>query len=142
MVARVPLEAYPNRYKPGKEKTGGRQPGSTNRTTRILKEAIILAAEQVGFNNRGKDGLEGYLRRIAIRYPEEYCALLAKVLPLQITGANDGPLRVSYSKEEAVDYLVGKGIPIEGVFDRPAEIFLPAPKTNGHAHVNGNGIEK
>lgn len=71
-----------------------RAKGTLNRTTRVLKEAILLAAEQVGWDGKGKDGLTGYLRKIAMTDTKSFCALLAKVLPLQISGPNGGPVRV------------------------------------------------
>ena len=55
----------PTIFQPGHEKTGGRQPGVRNRTTRILKEAIIMAAELEGGDGHGKDRLVGFLRRVA-----------------------------------------------------------------------------
>lgn len=43
-------------------------------------EAIILAAEQVGEDGAGRDGLVGYLRGIARRYPKSYVALIRRML--------------------------------------------------------------
>src|SRR5438552_1550392 len=37
------------------DKRAGRRKGALNKTTRILKEAILLAAEAVGQDGRGKD---------------------------------------------------------------------------------------
>jgi hypothetical protein len=50
--------------KPG-ERRGGRKKGTPNKTTAVLKEAILLAAEQTGEDGKGKDGLVGYLRHVA-----------------------------------------------------------------------------
>ena len=62
----------------------GRQAGVPNKTTRALKEAILLAAEQVGENGKGSDGLTGYLRRVAKSDVKAFAALLGRVLPLQV----------------------------------------------------------
>jgi hypothetical protein len=68
----------------------GRPPGTPNRTTVLLKEALLLAAEQAG----GKEGMVGYLKRQAIENPGPFLAQLGKVLPLQITGADGGPVLI------------------------------------------------
>jgi hypothetical protein len=145
MVERVRLE--PKRSsKPGTFKKGtprpagaGRQPGQPNRTTRILKEAILEAAALVGQDKRGKDGLIGYMKRIAIAYPEEFCALLGKVLPMQLTGLDDGPVKMELTAIELKQKMIERGLPISGVFDGPAEILLPAKVVNGNGHANGHG---
>ncbi len=67
----------------------GRPKGSPNRTTRVLKDAILFAAELAG----GEDGLDGYLKKQAIDYPVAFMGLLGKVLPLQLTGADGGPIQ-------------------------------------------------
>jgi hypothetical protein len=76
--------------KPG-ERRGGRQKGTTNKTTALLKDAILEAASLAG----GKDGLVGYLLTQATTNPGPYLSLLGKVLPLQLTGANGGPLEIA-----------------------------------------------
>src|SRR6516164_2482006 len=64
---------------------GHSRKGVPNKTTRILKEAILLAAEQVGEKDRGgKDGLTGYLRYLAREEPRAFSNLLQRVLPLQV----------------------------------------------------------
>ena len=74
-----------------KPKRGGRKKGTLNKTTAVLKEAILIAAEAAG----GKDGLVGYLKKQAIVSPASFLALLGKVLPLQVTGADGGPIKVA-----------------------------------------------
>ena len=72
----------------------GRRKGTPNKTTATLKEAILLAAEETGFDGQGQEGLKGYLKRVAAEDVKAFSALLGKVLPLQLTGEGDGPLQV------------------------------------------------
>lgn len=73
------------------KKTGGRSKGTPNRTTALLKDAILKAADDAG----GKDGLVGYLTQQAIANPGPFMSLLGKVLPMQVTGADGGPIKVT-----------------------------------------------
>jgi hypothetical protein len=85
----------------GKPKVGdgtpgpGRPPGKANKTTALLKDAILLAAEAVGEDGAGKGGLTGYLGLLARSEPKAFAALLGRVLPLQITGEGDDPLALA-----------------------------------------------
>ena len=72
-----------------RQKTGGRKKGTPNKTTRALKEAILLAAEQHGEDDKGKGGLPGYLRKVAREDVKAFSGLLGKVLPLQVAGPDD-----------------------------------------------------
>lgn len=75
--------------KKGEKRRGGRVKGQPNKTTRLLKEAVILAAEQVGADGKGKDGLVGYLRHLAAAEPKAFVQLLARILPLQVHSTFD-----------------------------------------------------
>ena len=68
----------------------GRAKGTPNKTTALLKDAILKAAEAAG----GDDGLVGYLQAQAAANPGPFMALLGKVLPMQIAGDPDNPLRM------------------------------------------------
>ena len=70
----------------------GRPKGVPNKTTTKLKEAILAAAESVGYDGDGKDGMQGYLERVAKEDMKAFTGLLGKVLPMQVTGADDEPL--------------------------------------------------
>lgn len=59
-----------------------------NKTTALLKDAILRAAAEAG----GGDMVE-YLTVQARTNPGPFMALLGKVLPMQVTGADDGPIR-------------------------------------------------
>lgn len=60
----------------------GRPKGSVNKTTALLKDAILLAAT----NADEKGGLVGYLTTQAKENPGPFLTLLGKVLPMQVTG--------------------------------------------------------
>jgi hypothetical protein len=65
----------------------GRPKGSLNKTTALLKDAILKAAEDAG------DGdMVAYLTQQAKENPGPFMALLGKVLPMQIAGDAENPL--------------------------------------------------
>lgn len=72
----------------------GRPKGVPNKTTTLLKDALLQAAANAG----GKDGLVGYLQTQATANPQSFLPLLGKVLPMQITGSEGGPLQVIINK--------------------------------------------
>jgi hypothetical protein len=65
----------------GRPKTGGRQKGTLNKTSALLKEAILEAADTAG----GSEGLVGYLRVQARENPVAFMGLLGKLVPSQIS---------------------------------------------------------
>lgn len=67
-------------------KTGGRTKGTPNKMTVAVKSAIMNAFEKVG----GED----YLVTVAKDDPRTFCTLLGKVLPMEVTGDEGGPLQV------------------------------------------------
>ena len=69
----------------------GRPKGAVNKTTALLKDAILTAATDAG-NKTGEDGLVSYLTLQAEENPVAFMGLLGKVLPLQIAGDPDQPL--------------------------------------------------
>ena len=83
--------------KPSKEQTAaekklppnagkGRKAGTPNKTTAALKDAILKAAELSGSDGKGKNGLVGYLRRVADEDVKAFSGLLGKVLPMTVQG--------------------------------------------------------
>lgn len=73
----------------------GRPKGALNKTTTALKDAILLAAADVGEDGDGRGGLRGYLRAVAKDDKKAYSGLLGRVLPLQIAGDPDNPVKTS-----------------------------------------------
>lgn len=66
----------------------GRKKGTPNKTTKLLKEAILKAAE-----NAGDGDMVEYLTQQARTNPGPFMALLGKVLPMQIAGDPENPLQ-------------------------------------------------
>jgi hypothetical protein len=65
----------------------GRPPGSLNRVTVALKEAILAAGEAAG----GEGGLTAYLTRLAVENSSAYAGLLSKILPSTLAASeSDG----------------------------------------------------
>lgn len=73
--------------KPG-ERRGGRAKGTPNKVTKELKEMVLQALDQAG-------GVT-YLTQQARDNPGPFLTLLGKVLPLQVTGKDGGPVQVSF----------------------------------------------
>jgi hypothetical protein len=83
-----------------RKKTGGRKKGTPNKTTALLKDAILRAAE-----NAGKDeGMVGYLTAQAVLNPGPFMALLGKVLPMQVTGEEGGALQIVVKQFTLADH--------------------------------------
>jgi len=62
----------------------GRPRGMKNKTTKMLKDALLAAAAKAG----GKAGMIGYLAEQAEKNPGPFMSLLGKVLPLQVANAD------------------------------------------------------
>ena len=76
----------------GQVKTGGRTRGTPNKTTALLKDAVLKAAAAAGVKksrDKKHTGLERYLIWLAIEHPATFGSLLSKVLPMQTGGTSD-----------------------------------------------------
>ena len=95
---------------------GGRTNGAINKHTRILKDALMLAAEIEGMDGHGKGKLVGFLRRVAQEDMRAFCALLGRVIPLQAiesrleTTAPDAPYK---TLDEFKRELASRGFSID-----------------------------
>lgn len=70
----------------GQGKAGpGRPKGMPNKTTALLKDAVLQAATNAG----GKAGMVGYLQTQAIENPTAFLSLLGKTMPLQVQGGGE-----------------------------------------------------
>jgi hypothetical protein len=91
---------YPNLKPIQKGERRGRKAGVPNKMPPFLKDAVLEAASHLGFDGKGKDGLVGYLQRLALSYPESFAALLGRVLPLQARASVGVPEKVTYRTAE------------------------------------------
>lgn len=99
----------------GRSKTGGRRAGTPNKSTRMLKEAVLLAAEAAG-NKKGRGGVVSYLTWGAKNQPASFMALLARILPLQIEAKQTSHTEVIYrSVADIRQELLRRGISAEAL---------------------------
>lgn len=81
----------------GKGKPGpGRPKGVPNKTTALLKDAILKAATEAGNGD-----MVAYLKLQAEKNPGPFMSLLGKVLPMQVTGV-DGDAIQTVTRVELV----------------------------------------
>ena len=85
-------------FEPGDPKLGGRQKGTPNKSTQLLKDAILEAAAGAGGGS-----IAAYLQEQAKANPGPFLALLGKVLPLQIKGDAKNPLIITAVTHRIVD---------------------------------------
>lgn len=94
----------------------GAKRGVPQKMTLLLKDAIVKAAEIVGNNGRGRDGLVGYLARLAVKEPKSFAGLLGRVLPYHITARTDN-YHIYGTREEVINALHDRGLPIDAIFE-------------------------
>jgi hypothetical protein len=69
----------------GAPKTGGRKKGVPNKLTTDVRNAINEAFDRAG-------GID-YLVNLATSDPRTFCTLLGKIVPTQIAGDEDAPIK-------------------------------------------------
>lgn len=67
----------------------GRPKGATNKNSKLLKDAILLAAELEG-NKFGERGMVSFLQKHAEENPVAFLSLMGRVLPLQVNAEIQG----------------------------------------------------
>jgi hypothetical protein len=112
------------------ERIGGRKAGTPNKSTKILKDALLDAATELGFpeevtlldddgrptgvikmTKTGIDGLQGYLEWLGLNNPRTFAVLLGRVLPTQLNIKTTSSLKVTYkTAAEARQALEERGI--------------------------------
>ena len=77
----------------------GRVKGSLNKTTKTAKEAIALAAEKLG----GADRLVAWAQEEPQNERVFWGTIYPKLLPLQVTGGDGGPVQIAEIRRVVVD---------------------------------------
>ena len=85
MVKKTPENSGEKRLFAGKPGPG-RPKGCVNKSTAMLKDAVLQAAQEAG----GEGGMVGYLTRQASENPAAFMSLLGKILPTQVEGSGEG----------------------------------------------------
>jgi hypothetical protein len=126
----------------------GRRAGSANKTTSLLKEAVLLAAELEGDISlqhlkktalyaeseeeaAKRGGLVGYLRFLARKHPQAFTTLLGKVLPLQVR-VEARTETICRTVNEVRQELERRGIPLEAVAALLIESHKAEPEEDGN----------
>jgi hypothetical protein len=65
----------------------GKPKGAVNKTTKALREMILLALSEAG-------GVDYLVRQAKKKNPAPFMALLGKVLPMQVTGDHKAPVQI------------------------------------------------
>jgi uncharacterized protein (UPF0335 family) len=97
----------------------GKPRGAVAKNTRLLKEAIMLAAEIEGQDGQGKGKLVGFMRRVAQEDLRAFVSLLNRIIPLQVEQKtlDDKPKTTVYkSAAEVQRELASRGIDVEVMF--------------------------
>lgn len=93
----------------------GRKRGSVNKTTSVLREAALLAAQLTGDPHReGSEGLVDYLMFAAREYPPAFLGLLGRMVPQEVLV--DARAEISYRSPAEIDReLASRGFPVEEI---------------------------
>jgi hypothetical protein len=116
-VSVVPIKRNKGAFGPGNPPPGRK--GSINKHTRILKDAVMLAAELEGQDGQGKGKLVGFMRKVAQEDLRAFVMLLARVIPLQVETKTMEPekKRTTYkSVAEVQRELASRGVSMDIMF--------------------------
>ena len=120
----------PGTFKKGHKKLGGRNKGTPNRVNRDLIQAIVQAAEQVGSDGKGKNGVDGYLQMLAGKKAAYFVGLLRQAVQKQVP-ATEPENEVVYSTEQDFrQALLDRGVH-PTLLPPPPRDFNERPPING-----------
>lgn len=69
-------------FKRGRQKTGGRKLGVPHKSTKVLRDAILLAAEAID-DEKGGDGLVLFIKWAAKKHTPNFLAFFARLISQQ-----------------------------------------------------------
>jgi hypothetical protein len=73
----------PGSFKSGHKKMGGRKKGTPNAMSLDYVRAVLEAAQRVGSDGIGKDGIVGYFQRLLIECPRVALIFLTRLMELE-----------------------------------------------------------
>jgi len=100
----------PGTFKKGHKKLGGRKKNTRNRFNKDLIQAIVQAAEQVGSDDRGKGGVEGYLKRLAGEKTGHFVSLFRQAVQKQVPAAEPENEVVYATAQDFRQALLDRGV--------------------------------
>ena len=77
----------------GPDHPGGKPKGTRDKVVRGLREGILVAAERIGSDGNGLDGLIGFLEDLGRYHKKAFTSLLVKLLPMEPSILGDGVVR-------------------------------------------------
>lgn len=98
-------------FKKGHKKLGGRKTGTPNRINSNLIEKIVQAAAQVGSDGKGKDGVDGYLQRLAGEKENHFVSLFRQVVQKQVPAGEPQNEAVYSTEQDFRQALLDRGVP-------------------------------
>ncbi len=100
----------PGTFKNGHKKLGGRKKGTPNRINSNLIERIVQAAEQVGSDGKGNNGVDGYLQMLAGKKVAYFVALLRQAVQKQVPATEPENEIVYATEQDFRQALVDRGV--------------------------------
>lgn len=89
----------PRGPKPGSPRRGGRKEGTPNKLTSLARDAIASAAKALG----GAKRLAIWAKENPANESAFWTRVYPRLLPVQITGPNDGPVKIERIEHVIVD---------------------------------------
>ena len=129
----------PHRDPSGRFVTGNSgRPRGPNRVNRTLREAIVMAAEELGSDGRGRGDLIGFLRMLIKRDLKSFVGLMGRCMPLDLHTKAEEP--VTYrSVEEVEAELARRGITPDYMLVMAESAARRAKANSGNGSLNGGG---
>ena len=88
------IRSEDGKFVPGRSANpAGKPKGTVNKSTQLLKDAILLAAQRAGGD--GDEGIANYLQQQARDNPGPFLSLLGKVLPMTVAGDAENPVFIA-----------------------------------------------
>lgn len=113
----------PHTFKVGKDakrNTAGRPRGSQNKISVEVKEAVVNAAMNIGYDGKGEGGLIGYLEKMAKIEPRSFMSLLGRCVPVNLVMKGTIQHEI-LTPEQLIAQLKERGVPVERIFGPPVQ---------------------